>query len=46
MRESSAILSKTDYFIGPECLLMHIANGLDIPSTIISGGSRYVGCFG
>jgi ADP-heptose:LPS heptosyltransferase len=25
---------------------MHIANGLDIPSTIIFGGSRPVECFG
>ena len=25
---------------------MHIANGLNIPSTIIFGGSRTVGCFG
>ena len=35
MRESAAILSKANYFIGPDSLLMHIANGLDIPSTII-----------
>ena len=46
MRESAAILSKARYFIGPDCLLMHIANGLDIPSSIIFGGSRPVGCFG
>ena len=46
MRESAAILSKADYFIGPDSLLMHIANGLDIPSTIIFGGSRPVSCFG
>ena len=46
MRESVAILSKANYFIGPDSLLMHIANGLDIPSTIIFGGSRPVGCFG
>ena len=46
MRESAAILSKANYFIGPDSLLMHIANGLDIPSTIIFGGSRSVGCFG
>jgi len=25
---------------------MHIANGLDIPSTIIFGGSRPLNCFG
>jgi ADP-heptose:LPS heptosyltransferase len=46
MRESAAILSLTDHFIGPDSLLMHIANGLNIPSTIIFGGSRPVGCFG
>jgi len=46
MRESAAILSNAGYFIGPDSLLMHIANGLDIPSTIIFGGSRPVGCFG
>ena len=46
MRESAAILSKANYFIGPDSLLMHIANGLDIPSTIIFGGSRPAGCFG
>ena len=46
MRESAAILSKANYFIGPDSLLMHIANGLDIPSTIIFGGSRPVNCFG
>ncbi len=46
MRESAAILSRADYFIGPDSLLMHIANGLDIPSTIIFGGSRPVDCFG
>ena len=46
MRESAAILSKSCYFIGPDSLLMHIANGLNIPSTIIFGGSRPVDCFG
>ena len=46
MRESAAILSKANYFIGPDSLLMHIANGLNIPSTIIFGGSRPVDCFG
>jgi ADP-heptose:LPS heptosyltransferase len=46
MRESAAILFKADYFIGPDSLLMHIANGLNIPSTIIFGGSRPVECFG
>ena len=46
MRESAAMLSKANYFIGPDSLLMHIANGFDVPSTIIFGGSRPVGCFG
>ena len=46
MRESAAIISHASYFIGPDSLLMHIANGLDIPSTIIFGGSRPVPCFG
>ena len=46
MRESAAILSYASYFIGPDSLLMHIANGLNIPSTIIFGGSRPPGCFG
>jgi len=46
MRESAAILSHASYFIGPDSLLMHIANGLDIPSTIIFGGSRPADCFG
>ena len=39
-------LSYASYFIGPDSLLMHIANGLNIPSTIIFGGSRPVNCFG
>ena len=46
MRKSAAILSRASHFIGPDSLLMHIANGLNIPSTIIFGGSRPVGCFG
>ena len=46
MRESAAILSHASYFIGPDSLLMHIANGLNIKSTIIFGGSRPLGCFG
>ena len=46
MRKSAAILSRASYFIGPDSLLMHIANGLNIPSTIIFGGSRPADCFG
>ena len=46
LRESAAILSNANYFIGPDSLLMHIANGLNIQSVIIFGGSRSVNCFG
>lgn len=46
IRESAAILSKTDLFIGPDSLLMHVANGCNIRSVIIFGGSRPVKCFG
>lgn len=46
IRESAALLSLCDLFVGPDSLLMHIANGLDIPSIIIFGGSRPVECFG
>ena len=46
MRESAALLFLALYFIGPDSLLMHVANGLNIPSSIIFGGSRPVSCFG
>ena len=46
MRKSAAILSSASYLIGPDSLLMHIANALNVPSIIIFGGSRPVGCFG
>lgn len=46
VRESAAILSHSDLFIGPDSLLMHIANGLGIPSVILFGGSRPVQCLG
>ena len=46
MRESAALLSKAKLFIGPDSLLMHVANGLNIPSVIIFGGSRPSRCFG
>ena len=46
IRESASILSQCDLFVGPDSLLMHIANGLNIPSVIIFGGSRPVSCFG
>lgn len=46
MRESASLLAFADLFIGPDSLLMHLANGLNIPSVIIFGGSRPVRCFG
>ena len=46
MRQSAAVLSFAQIFIGPDSLLMHIANGLNIPSVILFGGSRPVECFG
>ena len=46
MRESASILSLSDFFIGPDSLLMHLANALSIPSTIIFGGSRPVNALG
>ena len=46
IRESAALMSKMNLFVGPDSLLMHIANGLNIPSLIIFGGSRPVDCFG
>ena len=46
IRQSAALLSKAEFFIGPDSLLMHVANGLNIPSVIIFGGSRPLKCFG
>ena len=46
MRESAALLSQCILFIGPDSLLMHIANGLDIKSIIIFGNARPSGCLG
>jgi ADP-heptose:LPS heptosyltransferase len=46
MRESAALLSISKLFIGPDSLLMHVANGLDVKSIILFGGSRPVECFG
>jgi ADP-heptose:LPS heptosyltransferase len=46
MRESIALLSQAKFFIGPDSLLMHAANGLNVPSLIIFGGARPVKCFG
>jgi ADP-heptose:LPS heptosyltransferase len=46
MRESAALLSQCKLFIGPDSLLMHIANGLDVKSIIIFGDARPVNCLG
>lgn len=46
MRESASLLSHANFFIGPDSLLMHVANGLNIKSIIIFGGSRSTQCFG
>ena len=46
MRESAAILSRCRLFVGPDSLLMHIANGLDLKSIIIFGNARPVNCLG
>ena len=46
MRESAALLSKAHLFVGPDSLLMHIANGFNIPSVIIFGGSRPINSLG
>ncbi len=46
MRESAAILSQCKLFVGPDSLLMHIANGLNIKSIIIFGDGRPVNCLG
>jgi ADP-heptose:LPS heptosyltransferase len=40
MRESMALLSHARLFVGPDSFLMHAANGLNVPSVIIFGGSR------
>lgn len=40
LRGSMAMLSLADIFAGPDSFLMHAANGLDMPSVIIFGGSR------
>lgn len=46
MRESAALLSHSQLFIGPDSLLMHVANGLNIKSIIIYGDARPVNCLG
>jgi ADP-heptose:LPS heptosyltransferase len=46
MRESAALLSQCKLFVGPDSLLMHIANGLNVKSIIIFGDGRPVNCLG
>jgi|TARA_B100001093_G_scaffold442696_1_gene444585 ADP-heptose:LPS heptosyltransferase len=42
MRDSMALLSHCDLFIGPDSFLSHAANGVDVKSIIIFGGSRTI----
>jgi ADP-heptose:LPS heptosyltransferase len=45
-RESMAVLSHATVHVGPDSFLTHAARGLSVPSVVIFGGSRPVGCFG
>jgi ADP-heptose:LPS heptosyltransferase len=45
-RESMAVIGTASIHIGPDSFLMHAANGLDVPSVIIYGGSRPAACLG
>jgi ADP-heptose:LPS heptosyltransferase len=45
-RESMAMIAMARVHVGPDSFLMHAANGLDVPSVIIYGGSRPAGCLG
>jgi ADP-heptose:LPS heptosyltransferase len=40
LRQSMAVLKQARYYVGPVSFLMHAANGLDVPSVIIFGGSH------
>jgi ADP-heptose:LPS heptosyltransferase len=40
LRESMAVLAECSLHLGPDSFLMHAANGLNVPSVIIFGGSR------
>jgi ADP-heptose:LPS heptosyltransferase len=46
MRESMSVLEHCQMFVGPDSFLMHAANGLDVPSVILFGGSRPSACLG
>jgi ADP-heptose:LPS heptosyltransferase len=46
MRESMAVLAQAQLHIGPDSFLMHAANGVNVPSVIIYGGSRPPACLG
>jgi len=46
MRESMALLSHCQAFVGPDSFLMHAANGLNVPSVILFGGARPMACLG
>lgn len=46
MRESMAVLAYARLHIGPDSFLMHAANGVNVPSIIIYGGSRPPACLG
>ncbi len=39
-RESLAVLSHCSLHVGPDSFLVHGANGLDVPSVVVYGGSR------
>ena len=39
-RQTMAVLKQARFYVGPDSFLMHAANGLDVPSVIIFGGSR------
>jgi ADP-heptose:LPS heptosyltransferase len=45
-RESMALIALAKVHVGPDSFLMHAANGVDVPSVIIYGGSRPAACLG